>query len=189
MPVKIRLQRHGSKGFPFYHIVIADSRAPRDGKFIERIGSYNPTTNPATIKLDFDLALSWLKKGAQPTDTCRGILSYEGVMMKHHLLKGVAKNAMTENEAEVKFNTWKKDKDSKIDAKRSKLSKSKDEEATQRLAAEAKVREAKAEAIAKKNAKLAAAAKAESAAATEEAEVVENTEAVVDTTAENTAEA
>jgi small subunit ribosomal protein S16 len=103
MPVKIRLSRHGKKRKPYYHIVIADSRAPRDGKLIERVGSYNPNTNPATIELDFDRALDWLLKGAQPTDTCRAILSYTGVLMKKHLLNGVKKGALTEEEAEVRF--------------------------------------------------------------------------------------
>ena len=101
MPVKIRLARRGKKGYPFYHIVVADSRAPRDGKFIENIGSYNPNTNPATINLDFEKALDWLQKGAQPTDTCRAILSYKGVLMKKHLLGGVSKGAFTQ-EAEVR---------------------------------------------------------------------------------------
>ena len=103
MPVKIRLARRGKKGYPFYHIVVADSRAPRDGKFIENIGSYNPNTNPATINLDFEKALDWLQKGAQPTDTCRAILSYKGVLMKKHLLGGVSKGAFTQEVAEAKF--------------------------------------------------------------------------------------
>ena len=106
MPTKIRLARHGRKRKPFYHIVIADSRAPRDGKFIERVGSYNPNTNPATIDLDFDKALSWLQKGAQPTDTVRTILSFKGVLYKNHLLKGVLKGAFSEEVAEEKFKDW-----------------------------------------------------------------------------------
>ena len=106
MAVKIRLARHGKKGYAFYHIVAADSRAPRDGKFIEKLGTYNPNTNPATIDLDFGKALDWLQKGAQPTDTCRAILSYKGVMYKKHLLGGVAKGAFTETEAEARFNKW-----------------------------------------------------------------------------------
>ncbi len=104
MSVKIRLGRHGKKGYPFYHIVVADSRAPRDGKFIEKIGTYNPNTNPATIELSFEKALDWLQKGAQPTDTCRAILSEKGVLMKKHLLGGVAKGAFSESDAEAKFN-------------------------------------------------------------------------------------
>ena len=106
MAVKIRLARHGKKGYAFYHIVAADSRAPRDGKFIEKLGTYNPNTNPATIDLDFGKALDWLQKGAQPTDTCRAILSYKGVMYKKHLLGGVAKGAFTETEAEARFTSW-----------------------------------------------------------------------------------
>ena len=102
MPVKIRLARHGKKGYAFYHIVVADSRAPRDGKFIEKIGTYNPNTNPATIDLSFEKALDWLQKGAQPTDTCRAILSYKGVLYKKHLLGGVAKGAFSESDAEAK---------------------------------------------------------------------------------------
>jgi small subunit ribosomal protein S16 len=113
MPVKIRLSRHGKKRKPYYHIVIADSRAPRDGRLIERVGTYNPNTNPATIELDFDRALDWLLKGAQPTDTCRAILSYKGVLMKKHLLNGVKKGALTEEEAENRFSAWIKGKRSK----------------------------------------------------------------------------
>ena len=121
MAVKIRLARHGKKGAPIYHIVAADSRAPRDGKFIEKLGVYNPNTNPATIDLKFDRALDWLLKGAQPTDTCRAILSYKGVMYKKHLLGGVAKGAFSESDAEAKFNKWLGEKESKIAAKVNKL--------------------------------------------------------------------
>ena len=109
MPTKIRLQRHGKKGKPFYHVVIADSRAPRDGKYIEKIGIYNPNTNPATIKLDDEKALSWLQTGAVPTNTVKAILKYTGVVYKNHLLKGVAKGAFTEAEAEKRFESWKKE--------------------------------------------------------------------------------
>ena len=151
MAVKIRLARHGKKGFAFYHIVAADSRAPRDGKFIEKLGTYNPNTNPATIDLDFEKALGWLQKGAQPTDTCRAILSYKGVLYKKHLLGGVAKGAFSETEAEARFNKWLGEK--------------------ARLAAEAKIKEERAKAIAEKQAAAAAAAKeAEEAAAAEAAE-------------------
>ena len=111
MATKIRLQRRGRKGYPFYHIVIADSRAPRDGKFIEKVGSYNPNTNPATITINFDRALYWLQVGAQPTDTTRNILSEEGVLLKKHLLGGVAKGAFTEADAEKKFEAWKAEKE------------------------------------------------------------------------------
>ena len=159
MAVKIRLARHGKKGFAFYHIVAADSRAPRDGKFIEKLGTYNPNTNPATIDLDFEKALGWLQKGAQPTDTCRAILSYKGVLYKKHLLGGVAKGAFSETEAEARFNKWLGEKAGKIEAKANKL------------ATEAKVKEERAKAIAEKQAAAAAAAKeAEEAAAAEAAE-------------------
>lgn len=172
MPVKIRLARHGKKNKPFYFIVVADSRAPRDGRFIERIGSYNPNTNPAFIELEFDKALNWLQKGAQPTDTCRTILSHEGVLMKKHLLDGVRKNAFTLEEAEVKFQKWVEDKKKAIEAKREKLSQKKSDEQQKLLAAETKVREERAEAIAKKNAKLAA-----------KGETAEDSEPVADETA------
>jgi len=156
MPVKIRLARHGRKRYAYYHIVVADSRAPRDGKFIERIGSYNPNTNPATIDLNFDRALNWLQNGAQPTDTARAILSYKGVMMKKHLLEGVKKGAFDEAEAEKRFESWAADKGARIQAKVDKLSAEKDAELKARLEAEAKVSEERAAAIAKKNAELAA---------------------------------
>lgn len=160
MPVKIRLSRKGRRGRPYYHIVVADSRAPRDGRFIEKIGVYNPLTNPSTIELDFDKALSWLQKGAQPTDTCRAILSSEGVMLKKHLLEGVKKGAFDAEEAERRFNVWKEDKLKKLEEKKSHTQKAKEEEARKRLEAEAKVRELRAQEIAKKNAEK---AKAESA--------------------------
>ncbi|WP_350290205.1 30S ribosomal protein S16 [uncultured Croceitalea sp.] len=117
MPVKIRLQRHGKKGKPFYWIVAADSRAKRDGKFLEKLGTYNPNTNPATINLNVDGSVQWLSNGAQPTDTARAILSYKGVMMKHHLLGGVRKGAFTEEQAEEKFNAWLAEKEKSIAAK------------------------------------------------------------------------
>jgi len=180
MPVKIRLTRRGRKKTPYYHIVIADSRAPRDGRFIESIGTYNPITNPATIELNFDSALDWLNKGAQPTDTCRAILSYKGVMMKKHLLEGVKKGALTEEQAEAKFQTWMKEKENKIQAKLDTLKKGKDSDLKQRLDAEGKVREAKAESVAKKIAQKAAAeAKANVAqeeVAEEQTPETENTE-------------
>lgn len=163
MPVKIRLARHGRKRRAFYHIVVADSRAPRDGRYIERIGSYNPNTNPATIDLNFDKALTWLGNGAQPTDTARAILSYEGVMMKKHLLDGVKKGAFDEATAEEKFQAWKQEKEAKINAKKDGLSKAADEAKAARLEAEAKISADRAEAIAKKAAEAEAAAKAEEA--------------------------
>ena len=183
MPAKIRLQRQGRKRFAYYHIVIADSRAPRDGRYIERIGSYNPNTNPATIDLEFDKALDWLNKGAQPTDTVRAILSYKGVMYKKHLQGGVAKGAFDEEEAERRFQAWMTEKEAKIQAKVDRLANESDADKKKRLEAEAKINAERAEALAKKNAELAAEAEAEVAAeAAEEAveETVEATEEVVE---------
>lgn len=180
MPVKIRLARHGRKRNAYYHIVAADSRAPRDGKFIERLGNYNPNTNPATIELNFDRALQWLQNGAQPTETARAILSYKGVLMKKHLLDGVKKGAFDEATAEQKFNEWMADKTSKIQAKVDALKADKDSKLKARLDAEKKVNDDRAQAIAEKNAELAkeaeAAAKAEAEAAAAEAAEGEATE-------------
>lgn len=163
MPAKIRLQRFGKKGRPFYHIVIADGRAPRDGRSIEKLGSYDPITNPATIELDFDRALYWIQAGAQPTDTVRSILSYKGVMLKNHLLKGVAKGALTEAQAEVKFNEWLSEKEAQINAKKSDLASSAREDKKARLDAEAKVNEARLEVINKRKADELAAVEAKAA--------------------------
>ena len=160
MPVKIRLARHGRKKFAFYHIVVADSRAPRDGRYIERIGAYNPNTNPATIELDFDKALDWVTKGAQPTDTARAILSYRGVMMKKHLMDGVRKGAFDEAEAERRFEAWLKEKETKIQAKIDKITADASTDAEKRLAAETKVNEARAAELAKRKSDLAAEAQA-----------------------------
>jgi small subunit ribosomal protein S16 len=168
MPLKIRLTRQGRKRRPFYHIVVADSRAPRDGKYIERIGLYNPITNPATIEMNFDRALYWVQQGAQPTDTCRTLLSANGVMYKKHLLEGAKKGAFSEEEAEKRFNEWKKEKDAKLHAIKSKLKKAKDSEDKKRIEAEAKINEAKAEAIARKNTELAEAEAKASREASEE---------------------
>lgn len=151
MSVKIRLQRHGKKASAFFHIVIADGRAPRDGKFIEKIGTYNPTTNPATIELDGDKALAWLKNGAQPTDTCRAILSHKGLMYKNHLLGGIAKGALTQEQADAKFAKWLSEKEAKNASKVSKLAASQQDAYKKRLAAEAAVKEAKLAKIAAKN--------------------------------------
>ena len=151
MAVKIRLQRHGKKGKPFYHVVVADSRAPRDGKFIERIGSYNPNTNPATIDLNFDKALDWVNKGAQPTDTTRAILSYKGVLYKKHLQGGVKKGAFDEAAADAKFEEWLKGKEAKIQGKEDSLAQSKAEAKKAALAAEAKKKAEIAAAVAAKN--------------------------------------
>ncbi|OFX22142.1 MAG: 30S ribosomal protein S16 [Bacteroidetes bacterium GWA2_31_9b] len=175
MPVKIRLTRRGRKKAAFYHIVIADSRAPRDGRFIESIGTYNPITNPATIELDFDRAIDWLNNGAQPTDTCRAILSYKGVLMKKHLLEGVKKGALTLEQAEAKFQTWLSDKENKIQAKRDMLKQGQDSEMKQRLVAEAKVSEARAQDIAKKIADKAAQESKAKADESKEESVVEET--------------
>jgi len=170
MPVKIRLARRGKKGYAFYHIVAADSRAPRDGKFIEKLGVYNPNTNPATIDLSFEKALDWLKKGAQPTDTCRAILSQQGVMYKKHLLGGVAKGAFSEEEAQNRFEKWVKEKESKIEAKDKKLESAKASAEKARIAGEVKAKEERAKAIA---AKKAAAAGKDAEENTEEAAAAE----------------
>ena len=151
MPAKIRLQRQGKKASAFFHIVIADGRAPRDGKFIEKIGTYNPTTNPATINLDNAKALEWLNKGAQPTDTCRAILSYKGVMFMNHLMGGIAKGALTQEQADAKYAKWISDKETKVTGKVDKLANAKKDDYKNRMAAEATAKEAKAAKIAVKN--------------------------------------
>ena len=178
MATKIRLQRFGKKGKPFYHLVVADSRAPRDGKFIERIGSYNPNTNPATIDLNFDKALSWVNKGAQPTDTCRAILSYKGVLYKKHLEGGVKKGALTQEQADAKFAVWLTSKDAQIIGKKDSLTQTKEQVKKAALVAEAKRKEDKAAAI---EAKYAAPAEVEEVAV-EEAPVAEETENTEETT-------
>ncbi len=171
MATKIRLQRHGRKNYAFYPIVIADSRAPRDGRFIERIGSYNPNTNPATITLNFERALYWVNVGAQPTDTVRTILSNEGVLLMKHLQGGVAKGAFDQAEAERRFAAWKAKKDAKVASQKSSMADRAELEAKQRLEAEEAKNKAKAEAVAKKKAEAtAAAAEAEAAPAEGEAE-------------------
>ena len=164
MAVKIRLQRHGKKNFAFFHIVVADARAPRDGRYIEQIGSYNPNTNPATINLKFDRALAWLKVGAEPTLTASRILSYEGVLLRNHLDGGVAKGALTQEVADKKWNDWKAGRDAKIEAKKTGIKNAAIEARKAAKAEEAKVNEARAEDIAKKAAELAAAQAAEKAA-------------------------
>ncbi len=153
MPARIRLQRHGKKNQPFYHIVVADGRAPRDGKFIEKLGTYNPLTNPATIDLNFDRAVEWVKNGAQPSDTVRRILSYKGVLLRRHLQIGVEKGAISQETADVRFNEWLQAKEAKINSKNE-----------AKAAAVAAKRQAAAEAEA------AAKAEAEAAAAAENAE-------------------
>lgn len=164
MPVKIRLQRHGKKGKPFYWIIAADSRAKRDGKYLEKIGIYNPNTNPATIELNIDDAVRWLQNGAQPTDTARAILSYKGALLKNHLAGGVRKGALTEEQAEEKFKTWLDEKEGAVTSKEESLTKAQEDAKKKALDAEKEV-----------NAKrMAASAEAETAAA--EAEATEETE-------------
>ncbi len=141
MPVKIRLQRHGRKGVPFYHIVVADARAPRDGKYIEKLGVYNPLTSPATIDLDVDKAVNWLKNGAQPTDTTRAILSFKGVLYKKHLDTGILKGSITAEVAGEKFTQWEMQKASKILDHTSSLKSTKEEEGKKRFLAEQKIKE------------------------------------------------
>ncbi len=172
MPVKIRLQRHGKKAKAFYHIVVADSRAPRDGKFIEKLGTYNPNTNPATIDINTESAVTWLHNGAQPTETARAILSYKGVLYKRHLQIGVTKGALTQEQADAKFAAWMEAKSAKVNAKKSGLTSTKEEEKKARLALEAKQKEAKAQAIAAKNAPVVEEAPAEETAP----EVIEATD-------------
>ncbi len=170
MATKIRLQRHGRKGYAFYSIVIADVRAPRDGKFTEKIGTYNPNTNPATVDLNFERALYWVECGAQPTDTVRNILSDEGVMLMKHLKGGVRKGAFDEAAAQTKFEAWKQAKDSKKNAVVSKETAAKTAAAAARLEDEKKVNEKIAEKVAeKKAAEAKAKAEAEAAAAAEAA--------------------
>ncbi|GGD90446.1 hypothetical protein GCM10011312_12930 [Planktosalinus lacus] len=174
MPVKIRLQRHGKKGKPFYWIVAADARSPRDGKYLEKLGTYNPNINPAEINLDIDGSVKWLQNGAQPTDTARAILSYKGVMMKKHLLGGVAKGALTQEQAEEKFQAWLEEKAGRVSAKKEGLSKAEAKAKADALAAEKAVNEKR----------MAAAAEAEAEATAEEA-----TEEATEETQEATPEA
>jgi len=177
MPVKIRLQRHGKKGKPFYWIVAADSRAKRDGKFLEKLGTYNPNINPAEINLDIDGSVKWLQNGAQPTDTARAILSYKGVMLKNHLVGGVRKGALTKEQVEEKFNAWVEAKAKAVDSKKGALADAKAKEKAEALAAEKAVNEAR----------IAAAAPVEEEAPAEEAEAA--TEEVVAEATEEATEA
>jgi small subunit ribosomal protein S16 len=151
MAVKIRLQRQGKKDRSFFHIVVADGRAPRDGKFIEKLGTYFPHTNPATIDINFESALDWLQKGAQPTDTCKAILSYKGVMMKNHLAIGVKKGAMTQEQADAKFAKWIAEKEAKVTGKVDKLVTEKKTAYSKMMAAEKAAKESKAAKIVAKN--------------------------------------
>jgi len=183
MATKIRLQRFGKKGKPFFHVVVADSRSPRDGKFIERLGSYNPNTNPATIEINFEKTLDWVNKGAQPTDTCRAILSYKGVLYKKHLEGGIKKGALTADQADAKFAEWLAAKDNKIEGKKDGLTKSKDEVRKAALEAEAKKNADRAAALALKNAPVEEEVVAEEA--TEEAPVAETAAEETPATEEN----
>ena len=184
MATKIRLQRHGKKRKPFYHIVIADSRSKRDGKFIEKIGTYNPNTNPATIDINFESALKWVQTGAELTDTARAILSYKGVMYKNHLVKGMQKGALTEAQVETKFNEWQANQDAKVAAKKDNLSKAEQDALAKRLAAEAEVNAVRAKAIEAKNTPEPVVEEAPAVEATEEVVAeTETTEAVAEETA------
>ncbi|SMG41373.1 30S ribosomal protein S16 [Arenibacter troitsensis] len=158
MPVRIRLQRHGKKGKPFYWVVAADSRAKRDGKYLEKLGIYNPNTNPATIELDVDSSVKWLENGAQPSETAKRILSYKGALLKHHLLGGVRKGALTEEQVEEKFNAWLEEKASIVGSKVDSLAKAEADAKAKALKAEKEVNEKR----------MAAAAEAEAPAAEEE---------------------
>ncbi len=183
MPVKMRLARHGRKRYAYYHIVVADGRAPRDGRYIERIGTYNPNTNPATIDLDFDKAFDWLTKGAQPTDTVRGILSYKGVLYKKHLMGGVKKGAFDEAEAEKRLDNWMSEKDAKVQAKIDRLAGDAVAETQKQMEAETKINEERTATFAARDAALAAEAEAKvkaiaaERAAEEEAKVTAEREA------------
>lgn len=176
MATKIRLQRFGKKGQPFYHIVIADGRAPRDGKFIEKIGTYNPLAIPAAINLDMDKALAWMQKGATPTDTVKAILSYKGILYKHHLVKGVAKGAFTMEAAEAKFQQWLEAKEAKIASKISQRVQESKSDLKKRLEAEAKVKEDREKALAEKRAKELAKAEEKEEEVAQETEQTETEE-------------
>jgi small subunit ribosomal protein S16 len=180
MAVKIRLQRHGKKDAAFFHVVAADGRAPRDGAFIEKLGTYNPNTNPATIDLNFENTLKWLQNGAVPTDTCKAILSYKGILMKKHLLDGVKKGALTEAQVEEHFAKWLEEKSSKINSKKDNLSSDAKKAISDKFKAETASKDARTAKIAAKTAVVEAAA-VEAAAPVEEAPSTdapaENTEA------------
>ena len=185
MSVKIRLQRHGKKGKPFFHIVVADARARRDGKFIEKLGTYNPVVSPAIIELNVDAAVKWLDNGAQPTDTARAILSYKGVLYKKHLQGGVAKGAFDQATADSKFATWLETKEQQVLGKKDGLAKSKQEAKKAALEAEVKVNQARVDAAAK----LEADAKAEEEAKKAEAKAAEDAKAEEAKAAEEAANA
>ena len=152
MSTKIRLQRHGKKGKPFYHMVAADSRSKRDGRFIEKLGTYNPNTDPATIDLDFERTLHWVQVGAEMSDTARALLSYKGILHKNHLLNGVTKGALTAEQAEEKFAKWLEEKEAKVQGKVESLSTAAGKAEVARMKAETAIKDARAKAIAEKNA-------------------------------------
>ena len=180
MPVKIRLQRHGKKGKHFYWIVAADARCKRDGRYLEKLGTYNPNTNPATVEVKLDNAVNWLEKGAQPTDTARTLLSYRGVMLKHHLNGGIRKGALSQEDANKKFAAWLEEKEAKIQAKKDGLTQSESELRVKRLADE--------KAVSDKRLADAAAAEAEAAAEEAAAEEAAAETAKAEVSIENTAE-
>jgi small subunit ribosomal protein S16 len=179
MPVKIRLQRHGKKGKPFYWVVAADARAKRDGRYLEKLGTYNPNSNPAIVDIHIDHAVSWLEKGAQPTDTARTLLSYKGVMLKYHLNGGVRKGALTQEEADKKLAAWLEEKDAKIQAKKDGLTQADADAKAKRLADEKAVSDKRLADAAALEAEAEAAEAAATAAAAEEA-AAETTEEVVE---------
>jgi small subunit ribosomal protein S16 len=181
MATRIRLQRHGKKNKAFFHLVAADSRAKRDGKFIEKLGTYNPNTNPATIDINFERTLSWVQTGAEMSDTARAILSYKGVLYKHHLIKGIKKGALTAEQVETKFAEWQAEKDSKITGKKDSLSKKADLDKANRLKAEEAANEAKAKEVEAKNTVV------EEVAEEVEETVVESTESTEEVVTEESA--
>ena len=190
MAVKIRLARRGRKKYARYDVVVADARAPRDGRFIEKIGIYNPNTNPATIEIQEDKAFDWVMKGAQPTDSVRAMLSYRGIMLKKHLQLGVNKGAITQEEADQKFEAWKNEKDSRIQGKIESLAKAKADKKKAALEAEAKVSAARAEALKKAKDEAEAALVEEVKEASEEGdESLEEDAAAVEEAQAETAEA
>ncbi|MDY0334289.1 MAG: 30S ribosomal protein S16, partial [Bacteroidales bacterium] len=177
MPTRIRLQRHGKKGQPFYHIVIADGRAPRDGRFIEKIGTYNPVSRPAEINIDFDRAIHWIQVGAQPSDTVRTLLSHKGVMYKNHLEKGIKKGALTQQQADLKFQEWEEAKQAKIERAQSELLNKERSEVKKRTDAEAKINEDRLAEIARRRAAEVEKQVAEARARQEEAKAKEEASA------------
>lgn len=191
MATKIRLQRHGRKKKAFFHIVVADARAPRDGRFIEKLGTYNPVTNPATIDINLDSAVSWLMKGAEPTDTAKAILSYKGALYKKHLQVGVNKGAITQEQADAKYAAWAAEKDSQVQSKRDRLASEKANQRDAAMKAETAKKEAVAAKILAKTSEIAAEAEAEVAAETEEVTetpAAEETAPATEESAENTEE-